>query len=75
MLGLVLDLMARQRIFVPMLRVTSIEPGAVLLATGTVSLRKFTLRPNETLVICELLDARVHVAATGSVAVVVDAGM
>ncbi|MGH4023130.1 MAG: magnesium transporter MgtE N-terminal domain-containing protein [Pseudonocardiaceae bacterium] len=74
-LGLVLDLMARQRIFVPMLRVTSIEPGAVLLATGTVSLRKFTLRPNETLVIGELLDARVHVAATGSVAVVVDAGM
>lgn len=74
-LGLVVDLMSRQRIFVPMLRVTSIEPGAVQLATGTVSLRTFTLRPNETLVIGEILDARVHVAATGAVAVVVDAGM
>ncbi|MGH3795767.1 MAG: magnesium transporter MgtE N-terminal domain-containing protein [Pseudonocardiaceae bacterium] len=74
-LGVVVELMARQRIFVPMLRVTSIEPGAVVLATGTVSLRKFSLRPNETLVCGEILDARVHVAATGAVAVVVDAGM
>jgi CBS domain-containing protein len=74
-LGLVIELAIRQRIFVPMLRVTSIEPGAVALATGTVSLRRFSLRPNETLVIGEILDARVHVAATGAVAVVVDAGM
>ncbi|MDQ4092525.1 MAG: CBS domain-containing protein [Actinomycetota bacterium] len=74
-LGLVIELTIRQRIFVPMLRVTSIEPGAVALATGTVSLRRFSLRPNETLVIGEILDARVHVAATGAVAVVVDAGM
>jgi CBS domain-containing protein len=74
-LGLVVELSIRQRIFVPMLRVTSMEPGAVLLATGTVSLRRFSLRPNETLVIGEILDARVHVAATGAVAVVVDAGM
>jgi Mg/Co/Ni transporter MgtE len=74
-LGLVVELAIRQRIFVPMLRVTSIEPGAVALATGTVSLRKFTLRPNETLVIGEILDSRVHVAATGAVAVVVDAGI
>jgi Mg/Co/Ni transporter MgtE len=74
-LGLVIELAIRQRIFVPMLRVTSIEPGAVVLSTGTVSLRKFTLRPNETLVIGELLDTRVHVAATGAVAYVVDAGI
>jgi Mg/Co/Ni transporter MgtE len=74
-LGLVIELVIRQRIFVPMLRVTSIEPGAVTLATGTVSLRRFSLRPNETLVIGEILDARVHVAATGAIAVVVDAGM
>ncbi|MGH3947435.1 MAG: magnesium transporter MgtE N-terminal domain-containing protein, partial [Pseudonocardiaceae bacterium] len=74
-LGLVVELVIRQRIFVPMLRVTSIEPGAVALATGTVSLRRFSLRPNETLVIGEILDTRVHVAATGAVAVVVDAGI
>jgi Mg/Co/Ni transporter MgtE len=74
-LGLVVELASRQRIFVPMLRVTSIEPGAVALATGTVSLRRFSLRPNETLVIGEILDTRVHVAATGAIAVVVDAGI
>ncbi|HEY6425352.1 MAG TPA: CBS domain-containing protein [Pseudonocardiaceae bacterium] len=74
-LGLVVELASRQRIFVPMLRVTSIEPGAVALATGMVSLRRFSLRPNEILVIGEILDARVHVAATGAVAVVVDAGV
>ncbi len=74
-LGLVVELAIRQRIFVPMLRVTSIEPGAVALATGMVSLRKFTLRPNETLVIGEILDTRVHVASSGAVAVVVDAGI
>jgi Mg/Co/Ni transporter MgtE len=74
-LGLVVELVSRQRIFVPMLRVTSIEPGAVALATGTVSLRRFRLRPNETLVVGEILDTRVHIAATGAVAVVVDAGI
>lgn len=74
-LGLVVELAARQRIFVPMLRVTAIEPGAVTLATGTVSLRRFSQRPNEVLVIGEILDARVAVAATGASAVVVDAGV
>ncbi len=74
-LGLVVELAVRQRIFVPMLRVTAIEPGAVLLATGTVSLRRFSQRPNEALVIGEVLDARVSITATGQSAVVVDAGV
>jgi len=74
-LGLVVELTVRQRIFVPMLRVTSIEPGAVMLATGTVSLRRFSQRPNEVLIIGEILDARVIMAATGAAAVVVDVGV
>ncbi|MGH4018083.1 MAG: magnesium transporter MgtE N-terminal domain-containing protein [Pseudonocardiaceae bacterium] len=74
-LGLVVELAVRQRIFVPMLRVTSIEPGAVALATGTVSLRRFSQRPNEALVIGEILDARVGIPGTGQTAVVVDAGV
>ncbi|MDQ3154859.1 MAG: CBS domain-containing protein [Actinomycetota bacterium] len=74
-LGLVVELTVRQRIFVPMLRVTAIEPGAVLLATGTVNLRRFSQRPNEALVIGEVLDARVSITATGEPAVVVDAGV
>ena len=44
-LGLVVELLTRRRIFVPILRVTAIDPGAVTLATGSVSLRKFTQRP------------------------------
>ena len=61
-LGLVVELATRRRIFVPMLRVTGIDPSAVTLATGSVSLRVFTQRPNETLVVGQLLDAPVTIA-------------
>ncbi|WP_028936809.1 magnesium transporter MgtE N-terminal domain-containing protein [Pseudonocardia spinosispora] len=74
-LGLVVDLMTRQRIFVPMLRVTAIDPGAITLTTGMVNLRKFAQRPNEVLVVGQMLDARVRVAETGADAVVVDAAI
>src|SRR5918996_2211412 len=50
-LGVVVELATRRRIFVPMLRVTSIEPNAITLATGTVNLRRFHQRPNEVLVV------------------------
>ncbi|WP_309117107.1 magnesium transporter MgtE N-terminal domain-containing protein [Saccharothrix sp.] len=73
-LGLVLELATRRRIFVPMLRVTSIEPNAVTLATGSVNLRQFHQRTNEVLVVGELLDARVHLDS-GATAVLVDAAM
>ena len=33
-LGMVVEMVTRRRIFVPMLRVTTIDPGAVTLATG-----------------------------------------
>jgi Mg/Co/Ni transporter MgtE len=74
-LGAVVELATRRRIFVPMLRVTSIDATAVTLATGSVNLRRFTQRPNEILVVGQLLDARVTVSADGSSAVVVDAAM
>jgi len=74
-LGLVVEMATRRRIFVPMLRVTAIEPSAVTLATGSVNLRRFNLRPNEVLVIGELLDAQVRVLETGTDAVVVDVAM
>ncbi|PRC42378.1 magnesium transporter, partial [Mycobacterium sp. ITM-2017-0098] len=50
-LGLVIELLTRRRIFVPILRVTAIEPGAVTLSTGSVSLRRFSQRPGEVLVL------------------------
>ncbi|WP_086826757.1 magnesium transporter MgtE N-terminal domain-containing protein [Allokutzneria sp. NRRL B-24872] len=74
-LGMVVELITRRRIFVPMLRVTSLEANAVTLATGMVNLRHFHQRPNEVMVLGELLDARVSVTSNDSPAVVVDAGM
>ncbi|TDV47138.1 Mg/Co/Ni transporter MgtE [Actinophytocola oryzae] len=74
-LGAVVELTTRRRIFVPMLRVTSIDANAVTLATGSVNLRRFHQRPNEVLVVGQLLDARALVVDTGRHAVLVDAAM
>ncbi|HVK24660.1 MAG TPA: CBS domain-containing protein [Actinokineospora sp.] len=74
-LGMVVELATRRRIFVPMLRVTSIDPNAITLATGSVNMRHFHQRANEVLVVGQLLDARVDVVATGTIAVVVDTAM
>lgn len=59
--GLVVELLNRRRIFVPILRVTAIEPNAVTLNTGNVSLRRFQQRPGEVLVFGQVLDSRVRV--------------
>jgi CBS domain-containing protein len=74
-LGVVVEMVTRRRIFVPMLRVTTIDPGAVTLSTGSVSLRGFAQRPNETLVLGQLVDSPVRVVETGADAVVVDAAV
>jgi flagellar motility protein MotE (MotC chaperone) len=74
-LGLVVELATRRRIFVPMLRVTGVDPGAITLATGSVSLRQFTRRLNETLIVGQLVDAPVRLADTGEELIVVDAAI
>ncbi|MBB2503964.1 CBS domain-containing protein [Amycolatopsis echigonensis] len=74
-LGMVVELATRRRVFVPMLRVTSIEPNAVTLATGSVNMRHFHQRPNEVLVCGQLLDAHATLAGTDTRVTVVDAAM
>ncbi|GAB2974335.1 CBS domain-containing protein [Amycolatopsis acidiphila] len=74
-LGLVVELSTRRRVFVPMLRVTSIEPNAVTLATGSVNMRQFHQRPNEVLVLGQLIDAHAQLRETGARITVVDAAM
>jgi len=74
-LGLVVELSSRRRIFVPMLRVADVDPAAVTLASGSVSLSGFHQRPNETLVLGQMLDAPVTLRDTGEDAVVVDAAI
>jgi Mg/Co/Ni transporter MgtE len=60
-LGLVVELLTRRRIFVPILRITAIEPHAVTLITANVSLRRFAQRPGEVLVVGQVLDTRVRI--------------
>ncbi len=74
-LGLVIEIQQRRRIFVPIGRVTSVDVDAVVLGTGKVSLKRFEQRPGELLVLGALLDRRVTVRETGQPAIVVDAGM
>jgi Mg/Co/Ni transporter MgtE len=60
-LGLVIEIPTRRRIFVPMLRVSSIEPNGVTLNTANVSLTRFEQRPGEVLVLGQVLDTRVRI--------------
>ncbi len=60
-LGLVVELLTRRRIFVPILRVTAIEPSAVTLLTANVSLRRFQQRPGEVLVLGQVIETRVRI--------------
>jgi Mg/Co/Ni transporter MgtE len=59
--GLVAEMALRRRIFLPIGRVTSMDADAVVLATGMLNLRRFEKRPNELLVVEDLLDRRVTV--------------
>jgi len=74
-LGLVVEVQHRRRIFVPMGRVTRIEPDAVVLTTGSVNIKRFEQRQNELLVLGEVLDRTVVRIEDGSRLVVVDAAM
>jgi flagellar motility protein MotE (MotC chaperone)/sporulation protein YlmC with PRC-barrel domain len=56
--GLVVELFARHRIFVPMVRVQSIDAVQVVI-TGVVNTRRFERRESETLVIDDLFDRAV----------------
>ncbi len=73
--GLVAEMPMRRRIFLPIGRLTAIEPGSVVLNTGTLNLRRFEKRPGELLVLEELLDRRVTIVESGRPATVVDVAM
>ena len=80
-LGLVVEMVTRRRIFVPILRVTSMDITSVTLTTGTVSLRQFNQRPSETLVVAQVFDSKVWIRdpelpeLAGVDATVVDLGL
>jgi flagellar motility protein MotE (MotC chaperone)/sporulation protein YlmC with PRC-barrel domain len=73
-IGLVVEVQPRRRIFVPMTRVTSIDAGQVI-TTGLVNLRRFEQRATETLVLAELLDRKVTLIETDETVTVLDVAM
>ncbi|SNC62025.1 Mg/Co/Ni transporter MgtE (contains CBS domain) [Kytococcus aerolatus] len=63
-IGMVLEVPGRRRVFVPMTRITSIDAGQVI-TTGLLNMRRFERRPREALVHSELFDRRVTVRSDG----------
>ncbi len=77
--GLVVEVVGRRRIFVPMSRVTAIDSGQVVVS-GVVNLRRFQQRRGETLALGELLDRRVTLvdpsrSSTPATVTIVDLGL
>lgn len=72
--GLVVEVPPRRRIFVPITRVTSINPGTVVI-TGLLNMRRFEQRPGEVLVIGELLDRQVTLLEDQQPVVIEDVAM
>ena len=73
-LGLVVEVPLRRRVFVPITRVTSIESGAVVI-TGLVNMRRFESRTGELLVLGELLDRSITLVENQEPVIVEDMGM
>ena len=73
--GLVAEVPMRRRIFLPIGRVVTIDADAVVLGSGTISLRRFERRTGELLVLEDLLDRQVTIIDSGRPAVVVDIAM
>jgi CBS domain-containing protein len=74
-LGLIVEVVARRRIFIPMGRVTGLDAASVLLSSGTLNVKRFEQRAGETLVLGELLDRSVTINESGRPATVVDAAI
>ena len=72
-LGLVVEVLGRRRVFVPITRVTSISSGSIII-TGVLNLRRFEKRRSELLVIHDLLDREVELA-DGTKATLYDAAI
>ena len=73
-LGLIVEVPPRRRIFVPITRVTSIDNGTVVI-TGLLNMRRFEQRTNEIMVNAEMLDRTVTLLESNEKVVVEDVAM
>lgn len=72
--GLVVEVPGRRRVFMPLTRVTAINPGQVI-CTGVINLRRFKARQGETLAIAELFERSVKLKEDRSTAYIEDIAM
>ena len=73
-LGFIVEVPPRKRIFVPITRVTSIDNGHVII-TGLLNMRRFEPRTNEISVLSEMLDRSVTLVETNEKVTVEDIAM
>ena len=73
-LGLIVEVPLRRRVFVPITRVTSIESGTVVI-TGLVNMRRFESRAGELLALGDLLDRSITLVEDNEPVIVEDLGM
>jgi Mg/Co/Ni transporter MgtE/sporulation protein YlmC with PRC-barrel domain len=73
-LGFVVEVQPRRRVFIPIGQVSSIDADAVIVR-GRINLRRFERRPGETLALTELLDRKVTLIEDGAQVTVVDVAM
>jgi len=69
--GCVVEVPGKRRVFLPITRVVSIAPGAVI-TTGLLNIRRFSQRASETLVIGQLVDRKVTLRDGSGDAVISD---
>jgi CBS domain-containing protein len=73
-LGFIIEVPLRKRIFIPITRVTSIDNGHVII-TGLLNMRRFEPRTNEITVLSEMLDRSVTLIETEEKVTVEDVAM
>ncbi|MGK0714548.1 magnesium transporter MgtE N-terminal domain-containing protein [Leucobacter sp. W1153] len=72
--GLIVEIPGKRRVFVPIGRITSIGAGQII-ATGLINVRRFEQRRGETRMIAEMMGREVHLAELTGVATIEDAAI
>ena len=73
-LGFIVEVPQRRKIFIPITRVTSIDDGGVFI-TGSLNIRRYQPRHGEITLLDELLDHKTRLRENGNVVVIEDIGM
>ena len=73
-LGFIVEVPQRRKIFIPITRVTSINDGGVFI-TGSLNIRRYQPRHGEIALLSELLDHKTRLIENGNVVIIEDIGM